>query len=184
MRQLALILLLAWRVQAQESPCATAEQAVPAALSSSVLAKDANGAIRQAFLLAAEALPRCRQSEQLWYATARAAELNLAVFPMDLGTSQLKDFTGLLQEALRQCPKSARLATIQARKIGTIEAARLAISLDPTYGPAGAALGAARLAGGDARAAIATLAALKDLNRIPGGCVLLARAYGSDGDTA
>ena len=80
-------------------------------------------------------------------------------------------------------PRSARIASIQARASGTIADARHALALDPTYLPARVALAAALLSSSPAEAAT-YLAPEHDLAAVADGYTVLARTRWALRDSA
>jgi hypothetical protein len=181
-KSLIVLLMFLPPVWAEESRCAVAEKESWLSLSRTALTLDVGGGIRQSFLLAANALPSCQQDETLWYVLMRASELGFGMFPIQVGSTELNGFDDALHAAVKQFPRSPRLATIFARHAGTVKASRRAVDLDPAYTPARVALAAAQLSAGDAKAAVTTLVMLKDRNRIIGANLLLGRARLADGD--
>jgi len=81
-------------------------------------------------------LKQCSTSEGAWYAILRAREL--------LGCDPRRTL-GLVDQARRLVPKSAPIATLRARLMGTALVAKEALALDPSYVPAQLALASALL---------------------------------------
>jgi hypothetical protein len=79
-------------------------------------------------------------------------------------------------------PKSVRVAAARARLDSTLDAARLAVSIDPKYPPANLALAVALLATGDGKGARAALAQIPDLKVLDDGFATLARLRWAEGD--
>lgn len=95
------------------------------------------------------ALTRCPQDERLWYLLARYSEADW-IPPAD---RQFPDAVAAIETAYKNFPTS-RIAVVRARVIGTIEAARSAVAIDPSYRPARIVLAAALLRAGSARDAL------------------------------
>jgi tetratricopeptide (TPR) repeat protein len=123
----------------------------------------------------------CADNEAIAYLRLRTAELG-AGQPFGASPADV-DWRRMAREIAPHFPRSARLATIAARAIGSVEAARAAASLDPTYAASQVALAAAQTRAGDATAALATLQAVANLEAVSDGLVVLARARLDSGDT-
>jgi hypothetical protein len=118
-------------------------------------------------------LRACPHNETVWYAVLRAAEL----------TSQDRKAPADLIEAARTAvPNSVWIETVRARALGTAEAAEAAVRLDPKHLPAQVALAAAYERAGDHVSALRILRPLRDLHRVVGGPLLLARVALALGD--
>jgi hypothetical protein len=101
-----------------------------------------------------------------------------------LAGTTVADVRAAVERASERFPKSARIATVRARVLGTAEAAQKAIALDGAWVPAKVALASAQVATSDFNTAVRTLAAAGDLSRIPGAQTLLGRAKLMSGDAA
>jgi tetratricopeptide (TPR) repeat protein len=142
---------------AQPVDCAGVAETFEARMALSPGAADEDGAF---ILLRREAehdLSSCPDLEPQRYAVARMAELGYSATRARRGTAE-PDARVLAEEALRQHPGSARIATVEARLDGSVQAAQRAAGLDPGYGPARTALAAALARQGDTAAALASLA--------------------------
>jgi hypothetical protein len=93
-------------------------------------------------------LKQCATSEGAWYAILRAREL--------LGCDPRRTLE-MVDQAQRLVPKSVWIATLRARVLGTTNAAKEALALDPAYLPAQLALASALLDEGKLREASAVL---------------------------
>jgi hypothetical protein len=102
-------------------------------------------------------LHSCPDLEPQRYFVVRMAELGYPAVGSRRGDAADATAMALAEDALRKHPDSARIATIVARLSGSIESARRATALDPSYGPARTALAAALAASDNAAAAIATV---------------------------
>lgn len=132
---------------------------------------------------------RCANDPGLAYLALRIAELDTAnttsrrlLLPPALH-AEMQEQYAMLQARLRtrandyhaRFPDSVQIATIQARVLKTVEAARNALKINPTYPPALAALAESLLTAGETAEAEAALLQIKDLTAIPDGYTLLAR---------
>ncbi|HJZ87528.1 MAG TPA: hypothetical protein VKN99_20280 [Polyangia bacterium] len=169
---------------AADSTCGARSREVAASLGRARLAMSPEAAVRASFEGAVRALAECVGDEELWYLLVRSAELGGGVFPTQVANSTVADLKAAVELAARRNPRSARIATIRARVIGGLQAARQAVALDPAYAPAQVTLAAALFAARDAKAARSVLAARTDLARVPGACALLARACLAEGDAS
>ena len=124
---------------------------------------------------ATEAKDRCVSDERIAYLRLRASELGAGNTVGRQPLSALQQWRSLSQAMTRQFPNSARIATIQARASGTVEDARRAVALDPSYAPAQVALASA-LVTTDPAGAAARLSSLKQLGAVSDGYTLLACA--------
>ena len=115
----------------------------------------------------------CPHNETVWYTVLRAAEL----------TSQDRKAPADLVEAARTAvPNSVWIETVRARALGTVQAAETAIRLDPKHVPAQVALATADERTGDHESALRILRSIRDLHRVVGGPLLLARVALALGD--
>jgi hypothetical protein len=148
-----------------------ADCSVPVAAAEDPLAGQAEnqaGELRNQYTAARERLAECPGSEPLWYAVIRAAELDLAEFPLTIAQQTFATPQELAREAALRAPKSARIATALARLDSTVESARHAVALDPAWGPAALALAAALAANGANTEADHVLAGASDIKTVPG----------------
>lgn len=139
------------------------------------IAMDAIGSLQIAFDHSRSALPDCPQSEPMWYAIARAAELGVVEFPIEVPGRALPTALDAGRAAAAQCPGSVRVWTVLARLEGTESAARSALALDASYAPAALALAAALVAGSKAEEALATLDA-PTVRALPGANTIRSQA--------
>lgn len=146
------------------------------------VAMDSAGAVASAFQQTAQNLAECPGEEDLWYLLLRSAELGGTPYGVTVLGIEIDDLKSAADEVAKRWPRSAKIATIRARALGSVQAAMQAVSLDPSYVPAQTALGAALLRAGDAKAARGVLESAPSLERIPGGYALLARARLDTGD--
>jgi hypothetical protein len=144
--------------------------------------KDVIAEPRTAFQENVEHVDRCPQVERVWYLALRVAELGGGVFPAQLAGSTVADVRTAADKAVERFPKSARLATLRARLLGTADAAQAAIKLDANWTPAKVALASAYVGTSDFNTAARTLSGAGDLSRIPGAATLLGRAKLMSGD--
>lgn len=170
--------------QAQEVGCTEREQEVSGDLALAALAMEPEARVLLAFGEAAQGIRACPSDEKLWYLLLRAAELGGGAYPVDLPGGQARELKVAAEAASQRFPNSARIATARARVLGTLDAARQAVVLDPSYVPAQVALGAALLRAGDALVARQVLERVpaSELGRVRGGYALLARARLAVGD--
>jgi hypothetical protein len=108
----------------------------------------------------------CPTNEAVLYAILRAQELT---------TSAHNPPKELLDKAIAAAPDSVRIVTLQARTIGSVEAARTAVQLGPKYLPAQIALAAAHENSGNHASALHLLRSLYTLEGVAGGPLLLAK---------
>jgi tetratricopeptide (TPR) repeat protein len=118
-------------------------------------------------------LRECPGNETIWYAVVRAAELT---------SPDRKASADLIAAARTAVPNSVWIETVRARALGTVEAAEAAVRFDPSHIPAQVALAAAYDRAGDRESALRILRPLRDLHRIAGGPLLLARVAWALGD--
>ena len=118
-------------------------------------------------------LRACPHNETVWYAVLRAAELS---------SQDWKAPADLIDAARTAVPNSVWIETVRARALGTVEAAEAAVRLDPKHLPAQVALAAAYERAGDHESALRILRPLRDLHRVAGGSLLLARVALALGD--
>jgi tetratricopeptide (TPR) repeat protein len=155
-------------------PCPTLAEDLTKELAQSTLAMEPEGVRRTIYDRASAAIARCPGNETLAYLRLRAAELSVDD-PMGqiISESSLKV---LAQESSLEFPGSASIATVRARLEGTVDLARKAAAIDPTYLPARMALAAALLRAGDIAGASGILESAKDLSRLDDGYAILAQA--------
>jgi hypothetical protein len=134
----------------------------------------APGGTAQLFLTAKDSwLRNCPHSAIVWYAVLRANEL----------TSQdRKAPADLIEKARTAVPNTVWIETVRARALGTVEAAEAAVRLAPKHIPAQVALAAAYDSLGDRESALRILRPIRDLHRVAGGPLLLARVAMALGD--
>lgn len=138
-------------------------------------AADQVGALRSQYAHAVETLAECSDSEPLWYALIRAAELGVGEFPLVIGARTFATPIDAAREAVSRVPGSARIATVLARLDSTTASARRAVALDAAWGPALAALAAALAAEGSNGEADAILATTSVTKSVPGANTVRAR---------
>jgi tetratricopeptide (TPR) repeat protein len=120
-------------------------------------------------------LPEC---EGLAYLQVRTEEM-LAEIQKTVPDDQRKS---QLTETLARFPKSAKIATVVARSLGTVDAARQAVDLDPSYAPARVALAKALLKHGNPKEALAVMEAATGIEYLPDGYLTLALVRSANGD--
>jgi len=182
---IGLALYLAQTTSVDASPndgCAREERALAKRFSMSAVSMEPESALRGIFDRATESKRRCPQSEAIEYFRLRAAELGRGgpiVRPVAADRGELDAMTA---EAGHRFPSSARIATIRARVLGTVDSAKQASILDPTYVPAKVALAAAMLEAGQIGDARDLLEQVKNLDSTSDGFSVLARARLKMGD--
>ena len=132
----ALVLFLAMSSAGYAQTCEQLESKASYAIDTLSFVADQEGelgAMRQAGF---EGIRQCPNSQVLWYAALRSAEL-LGIPP---GFAGSKDLSSLALEAVRHAPLSAPVATAASRITGSSDLARKAVALDPHYRPAQRAL--------------------------------------------
>jgi tetratricopeptide (TPR) repeat protein len=108
----------------------------------------------------------CPRNDLVWYTVLRATEL----------VSQDRKAPAALVEAARAAvPGSVWIETVRARTLETVAAAEAAVRLAPKRIPVQVALAAAYEHAGDREAALRILRPIRDLQRVAGGPLLLAR---------
>ena len=169
--------------------CAEIERDLWQELSQLFLVMEPEGSRRSISDRAAEAgAGRCRDSETLAYIRVRVTELGTQAPLARAGDRQAH--VQLARALALAFPRSARIATVRARAGGTVEDARRAVGLDPSYRPAQVALASALLNAGDAAAAdsvmrgVSGLGGLKALASLEDGFSILARIRWARGDVA
>jgi tetratricopeptide (TPR) repeat protein len=156
--------------------CSSAESQLWHELTVSEVSMNAESARLRIHERAAETLERCPDSERLAYVSLRAAEL---------GPAQEEPDSGLVAFARELCgrfPRSARIATVRARLERSVDSARKAVTIDPTYPPAQVALANALLAAGDVAGARLALDGIKELAAVENGYAVLASVKWAQGD--
>jgi hypothetical protein len=111
-------------------------------------------------------LQACPHNEVVWYAVLRALELT---------TKDQKAPFALVESARTAVPRSVHIETVRARTLGSVEAAKDVLKVDPLYAPAVVALGTAYESRGEHHAALEVLQPLRSLHLVAGGPLLLAR---------
>src|SRR6266404_2796641 len=124
---------------------------------------------------ATAAKDRCASDERIAYFRLRALELGAGNTVGRQPLSTLEQWRALARAMTLQFPNSVRIATIQARASGSVEDARRAIAIDPSYAPAQVALASALVAT-DSAGAVARLSTLKQLGSVSDGYTVLACA--------
>ena len=163
-----------------QTSCAVLEQGFSNELSVSRMTMEPESARARIFDEATAASKRCRESEGIAYVRVRAIELGTRV----QSQGQAPDSKGLelVREISKGFPKSARIATVRARLEGTTDFARIATSLDPSYGPAQVVLAFTLLSSGDVSGARAAIDRVNDLSGLDDGYAVLARIKWAQGD--
>ena len=179
---LLLTLLLSPLAARAESDCAAlaVDKAEPGLLP--MVAKEPEIYLRSSFSQRVEEIDRCPALERLWYHLLRTAEIGGAVFPATLAGVTVVDLKAASSEAAHRFPRSARIATVRARALGTVDSAQQALALDEKWAPARIALAAAQIKLNDTNTAQRTLAPLGDLSAFPCGPAILANAKLLSGD--
>jgi hypothetical protein len=131
-------------------------------------AENEAGGLRNQFMAARERLADCADSEPLWYTVIRASELGLGDFPLTIARQEFADPQALAREAVSRAPRSARIATVQARLDASVASARHAVALDPAWAPAALALASALAAEGANAEAETILAGASGIKSVPG----------------
>lgn len=132
------------------------------------------GGTARVFLTAKDTWLRdCPHNEVVWYSVLRATELT---------GQDRKAPIDLIEAARTAVPGSVWIETVRARTLGTVEAAEAAIHLVPKHVPAQVALATAYEHAGNSEAALRILRPLRDLHRVVGGPLLLARVAWALGD--
>ncbi|HET6149859.1 MAG TPA: hypothetical protein VFH68_20130 [Polyangia bacterium] len=162
--------------------CDSVEREIAKDFSRAALAMEPESTIRGIYDRATEAQRRCENSEPLAYFRVRAAELGKGASLAPLSATSEQEWRALAHDMFRRFPRSPRIATVEARAVGTIASAKDAMTLDPTYLPALVALAAAAVATGDAAGGKAVLEGKKNLDATSDGYAVLARAQFEAGD--
>jgi tetratricopeptide (TPR) repeat protein len=145
-----------------------------------MLVADPTGWLRSVYNSAQASVVECPDSESVWYALLRSAEI-LGAEKVRISRTEVMEYRKAVESAWNQIPHSARIATIRARLLGTVESAESAVSLDPRYAPAHIALARAQLTTGNTSGAQETMRYLAH-DRSPGVHVLLARIEFAQGN--
>ena len=180
-----LALALGWGTTARaEAPaCDVIEHVVEGKLRAALDAMDAAGALETAAREAKDAQSSCPNDERIAYFGLRAQELSThEAAPADRDALHARLVDEVASAQMRYA-KSARIAAIRARVLGTADAARAALMLDDKYAPAKVALAQALLASGDAAGAATALEGVP-LDKVPGASVVQARALLQKGDSS
>jgi hypothetical protein len=143
-------------------------------LDNAKMAMEPESALGAIYSRATEARDRCADNEPLAYLRLRAAELGRGASVGRQPASSIDEWRALARTLAAKFPKSARIATVQARASGALADARHATELDPSYAPGQVALAAALLSTNPAEAA-AGLASVKKLSAVSDGYTVLAR---------
>lgn len=175
-------LLMAAGADAGKTPCPILEAGLMRELSTSQVRMEPEIARASVGEKAAEALKHCPNSEPIAYVCARAAELGTRVLSSD--ESRDAHDLDVVRSTAKAFPNSVRIATIRSRIDGTLESARAAAALDPSYAPAQVALASALLASGDTAGGRKAIEGVKDLAALDDGYAVLARIKWAAGDVA
>lgn len=172
-------------VAADPAECRKLEREVQHAITTAYFVMNSAGAYLSAFDDGTRALERCPDSEPLWYAVARLAELGFNRLPMQVGGARVETAAEVAALARSRQPRSARIAVVDARTHGDVERARSALALDPDYAPARVALAQALLDAGQLDEALP----LSEAPNVPGAAsvraeILLARGGPGDAKAA
>lgn len=162
-------------VAGQSNNCAPLVAELESAMQRSVIAMEPQSAISVVYQRATQASERCPDNESVAYWRLRALELGRGTIVGRQPKSTLDEWRAMAAELSRRFPTSARIVTIQARATGSIDDARKAVELDPSYPPAQVALGVAWIPSDPARAA-RHLAGVARLAEVSDGFTALARA--------
>jgi hypothetical protein len=166
---------------ASPEDCKLHEREVNHEVMTAYFAMSSGGAFLSAFDASSRALEECPDSEALWYAFARMAELGFDRFPMQVAGVRVENMAEAAALARSRQPRSARVAVIDARTHGGLERARSALALDPSYAPGRVALAQALFEQQQVEEALP----LSDAPNVPGAASLRARlliARGNSGD--
>lgn len=159
-------------------PCPVLEEEVWHRLTASEATMEPENARAAVYEEATEDSSDCPKSERIAYVRVRAVELGV-------GNASIDTKKGDLAQRLAQAfPKSSRIATVRARVEGSVDLARKAVSLDPSYSPAAVALAALVLSSGDAAGAQSAIDRAKNLSAVEDGYVVLARIKWAQEDVA
>jgi hypothetical protein len=163
--------------------CAEVASSIAQRLGEVAFVQDQAGVFRAVFEHGYESYPNCSESEPIAYALARTAELGFARLPIDIDGRKLSTVNELVEALAARHPRSARIATVRARRLVTIVSAEAALAIDSSYPPAVLALAAAKLAADDPKAALKLLDGLRKVNSLPGFHTLRARILFADGNS-
>jgi len=170
-------------VSAGPVPCEDLRKALDDELNRTSVAMEPESGLASIYDQATGAAARCPDSEGLAYLRLRTAELGRGAPVGRQPAAASDEWRKLVLTLLAKFPRSARIATIQARASGTIADARHALALDPTYLPARVALAAALVSSSPAEAAT-YLTPEHDLATVSDGYAVLARTRWALGDSA
>jgi tetratricopeptide (TPR) repeat protein len=136
--------------------------------------KAPEAAIRSLFRDTSRAVTRCPSTKSIAYMYLRLAELGQGTTRGTPSAAVTEEWHKLAKELAVRFPGSVRIATVEARALGTVDAARQALRIDPGYAPALVALAVALLNAKQVEAA-ATIANVSDLTVLSDGYSTLAR---------
>jgi hypothetical protein len=162
--------------------CEAAERRALHDLKFTALAMESEAALGGVYDSATREQQGCPTSETLAYVRLRAAELGKGAPIDDTQDGPRGEWRALAHETSPRFPHSVRIMTIEARARGSVDAARKATAVDPSYAPAQVALAAALLAANDAPGAVHVLEQTKGLEKTSDGLAILARARFASGD--
>jgi len=157
------------------APCQDLVEELQGEMNRAQMAMEPESKLSFIYQRATSANDQCADNESLAYLRLRSAELGRGATVGHQSAASLAEWQGLAQTLARKFPRSVRLGTIAARASGSVDDARRAVSLDPSYAPAQVALAAA-LISTDPTEAITHLVAIRDLSVVADGHSVLARA--------
>lgn len=168
---------------ARQGSCGDLAAELEEEMDRSALAMEPESGLAAIYEKATEAAEPCPDDEGIAYLRLRSAELGRGA-PVGRQAAPISDEWRKLAPILAaRFPKSARIATIQARASRSVADARKASALDPKYIPARVALAAALLPSSAAEA-VTYLTPAHDLATVSDGYTVLARARWDLGDAA
>jgi hypothetical protein len=162
-------------------PCQALAEDLRSTLDRAKIAMEPQSAIGMVYQRATEAKDRCAADESLAYLRLRTAELGRGASVGRQSQSSVEELRTLTLALSISFPRSARIATVQARVSGVAADGRRATELDPSYAPAQVALAAALLAT-NPKEALAHLATVQNPGALSDGYTVLARVRLALGD--
>lgn len=165
--------------------CQDAVQTEPteysAELSSVSATKEPRGTLHQVVLESGDLVKRCPKNERLWYQLIRGTEM-LLEYSLASGQPFMTSLAKLTAEAVRRVPDSPRIALVDARARPEPAHVAALVARFPDFAPLRVELARAQLGSGDADAAAATMAALKNAKSVSGAVETLAAIRLAKGD--
>jgi hypothetical protein len=164
--------------------CGEATSQIIQALRNVAYAQDQSGAFHGLFEQSYALFQLCPDSEPIAYALARSTELGFARLPIEIDGLRMTSAVEIVAQLAVRHTRSARIATIHARQLSTVESADAALAIDPSYAPAKLALAAAKTGAGQPKAALTILKDIKNVATLPGFHTVRARSLLADGDSS